>query len=132
AVKDVFDVAGYPTGAGNAYELACSGVKQVTAPIVQTLLDAGARFVGKTYTDELAYSLIGQNVHFGVSVNPAFPGFITGGSSSGSAIAASAGLADVGVGTDTSGSIRIPAALTGTIGWRPTHKLLPLDLCRPL
>lgn len=132
AVKDIFDVAGYPTGAGNAYELARSGVKEATAPVVQTLLDAGAVFVGKTYTDELAYSLLGQNVHFGSSANPAFPGFITGGSSSGSAVAVSAGLADIGLGTDTSGSIRIPAALTGTIGWRPTHGLLPLDLCRPV
>lgn len=132
AVKDIFDVAGYPTGAGNAYELARSGVKKTTAPIVQTLLDAGAAFVGKTYTDELAYSLLGQNAHFGSSANPAFPGYITGGSSSGSAVAVSGGLADIGLGTDTSGSIRIPAALTGTIGWRPTHGLLPLDLCRPV
>jgi amidase len=130
AVKDIFDVAGYPTGAGNAYELARSGVKQTTAPVVQTLLDAGAIFDGKTYTDELAYSLLGQNVHFGSSANPAFPGLITGGSSSGSAVAVAAGLADIGLGTDTSGSIRIPAALTGTIGWRPTHGLLSLDQCR--
>lgn len=132
AVKDIFEVAGYPTGAGNAYELARSGVKQTTAPVVQTLLDAGAAFVGKTYTDELAYSLLGQNVHFGSSTNPAFPGFITGGSSSGSAVAVAAGLADIGLGTDTSGSVRIPAALTGTVGWRPTHGLLPMDLCRPV
>jgi amidase len=132
AVKDIFDVAGYPTGAGNAYELARSGVKTATAGIVQTLLDAGASFVGKSYTDELAYSLLGQNVHFGCSANPAFPGFITGGSSSGSAVAVAAGLADLGLGTDTSGSIRIPAALTGTIGWRPTRGMLSLDRCRAL
>lgn len=132
AVKDIFDLAGYPTGAGSAYVLAQSGVKTVTAPIVQTLLDAGASFAGKSYTDELAYSLLGQNMHFGSSANPAFPGLITGGSSSGSAVAVAAGLAKIGLGTDTSGSIRVPAALTGTIGWRPTHSVLSLERCRPL
>ncbi|MGO7425717.1 amidase family protein, partial [Rhizobium ruizarguesonis] len=73
AVKDLFDVAGYPTAAGNAAVLAASGIKTSTAPLVQTLLDAGACFVGKTNTDELAYSLIGGNIHFGMPINPRDP-----------------------------------------------------------
>ena len=132
AVKDIFDVAGYPTGAGNAFVLAASGIKAQSAPIVDLLLDAGANFVGKTYTDELAYSVLGRNLHFGVSINPTFPDVITGGSSSGSAVAVAQGLADIGLGSDTSGSIRIPAAMTGSIGWRPTHGILSLAGCRPL
>ncbi|MBY5518585.1 amidase family protein [Rhizobium leguminosarum] len=132
AVKDLFDVAGYPTAAGNAAVLAASGIKTSTAPLVQTLLDAGACFVGKTNTDELAYSLIGGNVHFGMPINPRDPDLIPGGSSSGSAVAVAAGLADIGLGTDTSGSIRLPAAVNGLIGWRPTHGSLDNRALRPL
>ncbi|MBY5394350.1 amidase [Rhizobium leguminosarum] len=132
AVKDLFDVAGYPTAAGNAALLAASGIKTSTAPLVQTLLDAGACFVGKTNTDELAYSLIGSNIHFGMPINPRDPHLIPGGSSSGSAVAVAAGLADIGLGTDTSGSIRLPAAVNGLIGWRPTHGSLDNRALRPL
>lgn len=132
AVKDVFDVAGYPTGAGNAMVLAASGIKLTTAPLVQVLLDAGAEFAGKTYTDELAYSLIGSNRHFGRPINPRWPDRIAGGSSSGSAVAVAAGLAEIGLGTDTSGSIRLPAAANALYGWRPTHGMLTLAGCRPL
>lgn len=132
AVKDLFDVAGYPTAAGNAAVLAASGIKTATAPLVQTLLDAGACFVGKTNTDELAYSLIGGNIHFGMPINPRDPTLIPGGSSSGSAVAVAAGLADLGLGTDTSGSIRLPAAINGLIGWRPTHGSLDNMALRPL
>lgn len=132
AVKDLFDVAGYPTAAGNAAVLAASGIKTATAPLVQTLLDAGACFVGKTNTDELAYSLIGGNIHFGMPRNPRDPNLIPGGSSSGSAVAVAAGLADLGLGTDTSGSIRLPAAINGLIGWRPTHGSLDNRAVRPL
>ena len=82
-----------------------------TAPAVQKLLDAGARFVGKTQTDELAFSMLGQNVHFPHPVNPAAPGRVTGGSSSGSVAAVAGGLADIATGSDTGGSVRIPAAL---------------------
>ncbi|UJW84872.1 amidase family protein [Devosia sp. SL43] len=130
AVKDIFDVAGYPTAAGNAFELAASGIKTQTAATVQCLLDAGARFVGKTHTDELAYSLLGRNIHFGSPASARFPGIIAGGSSTGSALAVAEGFADIGMGTDTSGSIRLPAALNGCIGWRPTHGLLSLSGCR--
>lgn len=132
AVKDLFDVAGYPTAAGNATVLAASGIKISTAPLVQTLLDAGACFVGKTNTDELAYSLIGGNIHFGMPINPRDPNLIPGGSSSGSAVAVAAGLADIGLGTDTSGSIRLPAAVNGLIGWRPTQGSLDNRALRPL
>ncbi|MBB5577170.1 MULTISPECIES: amidase family protein [Rhizobium] len=132
AVKDLFDVAGYPTAAGNAVLLAASGIKTSTAPLVQTLLDAGARFVGKTNTDELAYSLLGGNLHFGMPKNPRDPDLIPGGSSSGSAVAVAAGLADLGLGTDTSGSVRLPAAINGLIGWRPTHGSLDIGALRPL
>ncbi|MBY3512500.1 amidase [Rhizobium laguerreae] len=132
AVKDLFDVAGYPTAAGNAAVLAASGIKTSTAPLVQTLLDAGACFVGKTNTDELAYSLIGGNIHFGMPINPLDPHLIPGGSSSGSAVAVAAGFADIGLGTDTSGSIRLPAAVNGLIGWRPTHGSLDDRALRPL
>ncbi len=132
AVKDLFDVAGYPTAAGNPVLLAASGIKSETAPVIQTLLDAGAEFAGKTNTDELAYSLIGRNMHFGMPFNPRQPGRIPGGSSSGSAVAVAAGLAEIGVGTDTSGSIRLPAAANGLFGWRPTHGILNPAGVRPL
>lgn len=132
AVKDLFDVAGYPTAAGNPILLAASGLKIDTAPLVQQLLDAGAGFVGKTNTDELAFSLIGNNCHFGMPINPRYPDIIPGGSSSGSAVAVAAGLVDIGLGTDTSGSVRLPAVANGIVGWRPTFGLLNPDGIRPL
>jgi len=120
-VKDLFDVAGYPTGGGSPTVLALSGIKTRTAPTVQALLDAGARFVGKTVTDELAFSMNGQNAHFGAPVNGAAPARISGGSSSGSASAVSNGLCDLALGTDTGGSVRAPASHCGLCGLRPTH-----------
>ncbi|MFL5021097.1 MAG: amidase family protein, partial [Microvirga sp.] len=94
AAKDLFDVAGYPTSAGSPQMLAMSGIRTRTAPIVQKLLDAGARLVGKTITDELAFSMSGKNAHFGTPVNGGAPDRIPGGSSSGSAAAVSNGLCD--------------------------------------
>jgi amidase len=126
AVKDLFDVAGYPTSAGSPHHLACSGIKTATAPIVQRLLDAGARFVGKTITDELAFSMSGKNAHFGTPVNGGAPDRIPGGSSSGSAAAVSNGLCDFALGTDTGGSVRAPANHCGLYGIRPTHGRVPL------
>ena len=120
-VKDLFDVAGYPTSGGQPFVLAMSGLKAETAPTVQRLLDAGARFVGKTITDELAFSMNGQNAHFGSPVNGAAPDRISGGSSSGSASAVSNGLCDFAVGSDTGGSVRGPANHCGLVGLRPTH-----------
>ncbi len=121
AVKDLFDVAGYPTGGGSPIVLAMSGIKTRTAPTVQRLLDAGARFVGKTVTDELAFSMNGQNAHFGAPLNGAAPDRISGGSSSGSASAVSSRLCDFALGTDTGGSVRAPASHCGLVGLRPTH-----------
>ena len=127
AVKDLFDVAGHPTGGGSPLVLAMSGVKTRTAPTVQRLLDAGARFVGKTVTDELAFSMNGQNAHFGSPINGAAPERISGGSSSGSASAVSSRLCDFALGTDTGGSVRAPASHCGLVGLRPTHGRVSLQ-----
>ena len=132
AVKDIFDVAGYPTGCGHPTMLAMSGPKGASAPIVRRFLDAGARFVGKTHTVELAYSLNGKNNHFGTPINPAAPDRVPGGSSSGSAAATAARLCDVGLGSDTGGSVRGPASYCGLFGIRPTHDRLPLTMTMPL
>ena len=126
-VKDLFDVAGYPTSGGQPLWLARSGIKQGTAPTVQRLLDAGARFAGKTVTDELAFSMNGQNAHFGSPVNGAAPDRIAGGSSSGSASAVSHRLCDFALGTDTGGSVRAPANHCGLVGLRPTHGRVSLQ-----
>ncbi|MGA1254314.1 MAG: amidase, partial [Burkholderiaceae bacterium] len=126
-VKDLFDVAGYPTSGGQPFVLAMSGIKSTSAATVQTLLDAGARFAGKTITDELAFSLNGQNAHFGSPINGAAPDRITGGSSSGSAAAVSHGLVDFALGTDTGGSVRAPASHCGLIGLRPSHGRVSLQ-----
>lgn len=120
-VKDLFHVAGYPTSGGQPLLLALLGVQQRTAPTVQRLLDAGAAFGGKTITDELAFSMNGQNAHFGAPLNGAAPGRIAGGSSSGSASAVSHGLVDFALGTDTGGSVRAPASHCGLVALRPTH-----------
>ena len=132
AAKDLFDVAGYPTGGGNPHVLARSGIKTVTAPVVQTLLDAGATFVGKTYTDELAFSMNGINAHFGTPRNGGAHDRIPGGSSSGSASAVSNGLCDFALGTDTGGSVRAPANHCGLYGIRPTHGRISLEHCLDL
>lgn len=120
-VKDLFDVAGYPTSAGQPHMLALSGIKTRTAPFVQRFLDAGAECVGKTVTDELAFSLNGQNAHFGAPLNGADPQRLSGGSSSGSASAVANALCDFALGSDTGGSIRAPASHNGLFGLRPTH-----------
>ena len=127
AAKDLFDVAGYPTGGGNPIVLAMSGIKTRTAPTVQKLLDAGARFAGKTVTDELAFSMNGNNAHFGAPINGGAPLRITGGSSSGSASAVSSNLCDFALGTDTGGSVRAPANHCGLYGLRPTHGRVSLE-----
>lgn len=132
AVKDLFDIKGYPTGAGSPTVLAQSGIKTKTAPLVKTFLDAGARFVGKTHTDELAFSLNGKNAHFGAPINPSAPERITGGSSSGSMAAVAGRLADIGLGSDTGGSVRAPASYGGLFGIRPSHGRLSLRRVWPL
>ncbi len=132
AVKDLFDVAGYPTGGGNPHILALSGIKNHTAPAVQKLLDAGARFVGKTHTNEMAFSMSGHNIHYGTPRNGAAADRIPGGSSSGSAAAVSNGLCDIALGTDTGGSVRTPASYCGLFGLRPTHGRISLQDCQAL
>jgi len=132
SVKDIFDVEGYVSGWGNPDKFAEGKVATTTAPAVQQLLDAGARFIGKTQTEELAFSMIGQNVHFPHPVNPRAPDRITGGSSSGSAAAVAGGLVDIGTGSDTGGSVRAPASFCGLIGLRTTHGAISLDGTMPL
>ncbi|RRR99211.1 amidase [Glycomyces terrestris] len=132
AVKDLFDLAGTPTGAGNPRWLETHAPAEADAEAVARLRAAGARVVGKTVTDELAWSLNGSNVHYGVPENPAAPGRVPGGSSSGSASAVALGLADIGLGTDTGGSIRVPASYCGLFGLRPTHGRVSLAGAVPL
>lgn len=132
AAKDIFDVAGFVTGCGNPDWARTHAPAAVHAPVVQSLLDAGAELVGKTITDELAYSLNGQNFHYGTPTNVNAPGRIPGGSSSGSAAAVAGGLADTALGSDTGGSVRIPASYCGLYGIRPTHGRITLEGVMPL
>jgi len=120
-VKDVFDVSGYKTGAGNPEYLATHDPASVTAPAVTRLVDAGARLIGKAVTDEFTWSLAGTNPHYGTPRNPHDPDRFPGGSSSGSAVAVAAGLVPFALGTDTAGSVRVPASYCGVFGMRPTH-----------
>jgi amidase len=126
-VKDLFHVKGYPTSGGQPLLLAMLGVQDHTGPTVQKLLDAGARFVGKTVTDEFAFSMNGQNAHFGAPINGAAPDRIAGGSSSGSASAVSNRLCSFALGTDTGGSVRAPASHCGLVGIRPSHGRVSLQ-----
>lgn len=121
AAKDLFDVAGTRTGAGNPQWRETAVPARVHARSVAALLGAGADLVGKTVTDELAFSLSGTNVHYGTPKNVNAPGRIPGGSSSGSAAAVAAGEVDFALGTDTGGSVRVPASYCGTFGLRPSH-----------
>ena len=121
AVKDLIDVAGYVTGCGNPSWAEGRPVAATHAVCVDQLLAAGARCVGKTMSDEMAFSLIGENVHYGTPLNPRAPDRVPGGSSSGSASAVACGLCDFALGTDTGGSVRVPAANCGIHGFRPSH-----------
>ncbi|MCX5494366.1 amidase [Kaistia dalseonensis] len=120
AVKDLIDVAGYRSAWGNPDRLRDAEPAVATAPSVLVPLMAGARIVGKTHTDELACGMFGMNPHFGIPINPRAPDRVPGGSSSGSASAVAAGLCDFGIGTDTGGSIRVPASFCGLYGLRTT------------
>ena len=127
AVKDLFAVAGFPVGAGNPRWLAMAGPEPEDAWAVRALRAAGAAIAGIAQTDELAFSLSGANAHYGTPPNTAAPGLVTGGSSSGPAAAVAAGQADIGLGTDTAGSVRVPAAVCGLFGLRPTYGAVPDD-----
>jgi len=126
AAKDVFHVAGHRTGFGHPDWLRTHPPAVETAAAVQRLLDAGATMVGRTLTDELAYSLSGENPHYGTPVNPRAPDRIPGGSSNGSASAVAGGLVDFALGTDCGGSVRLPAGYCGIFGMRPTHGRVPV------
>lgn len=132
AVKDLFDVAGRPTGAGNPVWLATHEAPTANSPLIDQLLDAGATLCGKVLTDELAYSINGDNIHYGTPINAAAPDRVTGGSSSGSAAAVTAALVDFALGTDTGGSTRVPASYCGIWGLRTTHGALSQQGLVPL
>ncbi len=132
AVKDVYAVAGQRIGAGNPAWLAEAEPETAHAWAVNALLDAGAEVTGIAQTDELTYSLDGTNAHYGTPPNPAAPGHIPGGSSSGPASAVALGEADAGLGSDTAGSIRVPSSYCGLYGLRPTHGAVPVDGMVPL
>ncbi|MBU2876366.1 amidase [Aliiglaciecola lipolytica] len=132
AVKDLFDIDGIVTTAGNPDWAATHPVPTQTSETVACLLEAGAEFVGKTITDELAYSLNGQNIHYPELVNCLDEERISGGSSSGSVVAVGRNLARIGLGTDTGGSIRVPASYNNLVGFRPTHGVISLKGVVPL
>lgn len=131
-LKDLFAVAGHRTGFGNPDWLRTHDPAVDDAWVLSALLAAGATLVGRTQTEELAFSLTGENAHYGTPRNPRAPGRVPGGSSSGSAVAVAAGLVDFAVGSDTGGSVRAPASYCGVYGLRPTHGRLPLDGACPL
>jgi amidase len=132
AVKDLIDVAGHRTGCGNPTWLATHPPASVHAVCVEQLLAAGARCEGKTITDEIAFSLLGENHFYGTPLNPAAPDRVPGGSSSGSASAVACGLVDFAVGTDTGGSVRTPASNCGIYGIRPSHGRVSVAGVMPL
>ena len=121
AAKDLFDVAGVPTGGGNHDWPRGRAIPARNGWAVQTLLDAGATLIGKTITDEVSLGILGENAFDGTPVNVAAPGRVPGGSSSGSAAAVIAGICDTALGTDTGGSVRVPSSFCGLYGIRPTH-----------
>jgi aspartyl-tRNA(Asn)/glutamyl-tRNA(Gln) amidotransferase subunit A len=130
AVKDLFDTAGMRTTYGSI--LFADNVPGRTAEAVARLEAAGYANVGKTNLHEFAYGVTSYNPHFGDVLNPLAPDRTAGGSSSGSGAAVAAGLADAALGSDSGGSIRIPAACCGVVGFKPTHGLVPMEGCFPL
>ncbi|MCX7933264.1 MAG: amidase [Rhodovarius sp.] len=132
AVKDLYDVRGAVTTYGHPDWGRTHGEAVADAPVVSMLLEAGARLVGKTKTVELAYGLTGENIWHGTPRNPAAPGRFPGGSSCGSAAAVAAGLVDFAMGSDTGGSVRIPASYCGVYGIRPSWGAVTLAGCCPL
>jgi amidase len=127
AVKDMYDIAGIRTGAGNPTWLATHDPAHRNAAAVEKILAAGATIVGKTICEELFFSVTGINAHYGTPANVRAPGRMPGGSSSGSAAATAAGACDFALGSDTGGSVRIPASFCGLYGIRPTHGRVDLS-----
>jgi amidase len=132
AVKDVFAVQGVAACFGNPSWLRAHPPAPATCAVVTRLLAAGATLVGITITDEMALSLTGENHHYGTPVNPCCPDRVPGGSSSGSASAVAGGAVDFALGTDTGGSVRVPASHTGVLGVRPTWGAVSTEGVLPL
>ncbi|MGJ0508574.1 MAG: amidase [Methylocystis sp.] len=131
-VKENIDVAGKVSTNGHPQWAASHAPARSNAAVVDRLLAAGARLVGKTHMDEMAYSLMGANPHYGTPINPSAPDRHSGGSSSGSAVAVAAALVNFALGTDTAGSCRAPAAFCGVFGFRSSHGAIPMDGVVPL
>jgi Asp-tRNA(Asn)/Glu-tRNA(Gln) amidotransferase A subunit family amidase len=133
SIKDLFDVRGQVTAAGSVV-LADAPAAEEDCPAVARLRSAGAAVLGRTNMSEFAFSGVGTNPHFGTPANPADPQTprIPGGSSSGAAVTVASGAAFIGLGSDTGGSIRIPAALTGVVGFKNTARLVPTEGALPL
>lgn len=121
AIKDMYDIKGTKSGGGNPDWLKAAKPATGNASVIQKLLDAGAAIIGKTISEEFFFSLTGANVHYGIPLNARAPGRVPGGSSSGSASAMSTNACDFAIGSDTGGSVRIPASFCGLYGLRPTH-----------
>jgi amidase len=132
AVKDMYDIIGARTGGGSPEWLAAQKPATVHAAAVANILDAGATIVGKTVCDEFFYSVTGENAHYGTPTNVRAPGRVPGGSSAGSAAATAAGVCDFALGSDTGGSIRVPASFCGLYGLRPTHGRIDLSGAMPM
>ena len=126
-VKDLFAIRGCKVGNGNPNFYEHATPAHDTAPAIASLLDAGASCTGITICDEFFYSVLGSNAHYGQPVNTRAPGHVTGGSSCGSAAAVAASMCDFALGSDTGGSIRVPASFSGLYGLRPTHGRIALD-----
>ena len=131
-IKDLFDVAGEPTRAGSRILAEDAAPATADAVVVQRLRLAGAVIVAKTNMTEFAFSGIGANPHFGTPGNPRDRSRVPGGSSSGAAVAVGDGLCDIAIGTDTGGSVRVPAALCGLVGFKPSRQRVPTDGAFPL
>src|SRR4029450_3526371 len=132
AVKDVIDVAGFKTGCGNPTWRDSHPAAVAHAVCVEQLLHAGARCIGKTISDELAFSLLGENHFYGTPLNAHAPDRVPGGSSHGSAFPGACGLVDFALGTDTGGSPRVPASNCGIWGLRPSHDFISVAGVTPL
>ena len=126
-VKDLFDVTGIPTTAGSPDWNRGQPDPDRHATAIETLLDAGAQLIGKTITDEISLGILGENIFNGTPQNPACPGRVPGGSSAGSAAAIAGNYCDFALGSDTGGSVRVPASFCGIYGIRPTHGRVAVD-----
>ncbi|KAJ3697723.1 hypothetical protein LUZ61_001428 [Rhynchospora tenuis] len=132
AVKDIFDMDGFVTGFGNPDWARTHAPAKSTSPAVLAILNAGATCLGRTIMDEMAFSVNGKNKHYGTPTNPCVPDRVPGGSSSGSAVAVAAKIVDFSLGTDTGGSVRVPAAYCGIFGFRPSHGIISTENVIPM